>query len=127
MDGRGDLSIARPGSRTLRASIFMRLVQTGISAALTGTPNQSSCALLASMPFMEATCSVSLQACMKPRQSARLQETSAFSRLQHMLPHRRDFSAASCTCDICVFIMLYGQPGTEIVSLFPGALLAAEG
>ena len=71
----------------------MRLVQTGISAALTGTPNQSSCALLASMPFMDATCSVSLQACMKPRHSARLQETSAFSRLQHMLPHRRDLSA----------------------------------
>lgn len=58
--------------RTLRASIFMRAVQTGISAALTGTPNQSSCAPAESMPFMDATCSVSLQACMKPRHSALL-------------------------------------------------------
>ena len=60
------------GDRPCGPASSCRAVQTGISAALTGTPNQSSCAPAASMPFMEATCSVSLQACMNPRHSALL-------------------------------------------------------
>ena len=90
--------------RTLRASIFMRAVQTGISAALTGTPNQSSCAPAESIPFMDATCSVSLQACMKPRHSALLQRKHTTVRgPQGIVEFPSQDVVRSAVCQSCVW------------------------